>query len=222
MAHFDKDFIQFFKELEKNNEREWFHANKKRYEAKVKKPFADFVGLMLDKMQAFDARIAILPKDAIFRINRDIRFSKDKSPYKNHVSAILSHGGRKNMHAPGLYLELNHQHAAIYSGLYMLDAKQLQKVREHIAANLKEFKKLIQQKKFVAKFGEIQGEKNKRIPKEFREIEESFPLIANKSFYYFHKMEPEAILDKNFPKVVIDHYKIARPLADFFEAALDA
>lgn len=222
MAHFDKDFIQFFKELEKNNEREWFHGNKKRYEASVKKPFADFVGLMLDKMQAIDSRIAILPKDAIFRINRDIRFSKDKSPYKTHVSAILSHGGRKNMYAPGLYLELNNHHAAVYTGLYTLDAKQLQKVREHIAANLKEFNKLIKQKKFVTKFGETRGEKNKRIPKEFREIEESQPLIANKSFYYFHKMEPEAILEKNFPKVLMDHYKVALPLIGFFEAALDA
>ncbi len=220
MTHFNKDFIKFFKELEKNNQREWFHENKKRYETNVKKPFADFVQLMLDHMQVIDPRILITPKDAIFRINRDIRFSKDKSPYKVQVSAILSPGGRKDMHTPGLYIEFSHKHAAAYSGLYMLDAKKLQKVREHIAANLEEFNELIGQKDFVAKFGSIQGEKNKRIPKEFRAIEETQPLIANKSFYYFAKFRPNAVLEEDFPKTLLEHYHVARPLAGFFEAAL--
>lgn len=220
MPHFNKDFLKFFKELEKNNEREWFHANKKRYEENVKKPFSDFVALMLDKMQVIDGRIVLLPKDAIFRINRDIRFSKDKSPYKNHVSAILSPGGRKNMHAPGIYLQLNHKSAEVYSGQYRLDAKQLQKVRTHIAANLKTFEKLIRQKKFVEKFGEIQGEKNKRLPKEFQELAEKQPLIANKAFYFMAQFKPTVILEKDFPKLLMDHYKAARPLSTFFEEAL--
>lgn len=222
MPHFNKDFIKFFKDLEKNNEREWFHANKKRYAENVKEPFAAFVGLMLDKMMALDSRIVITPKDAIFRINRDIRFSKDKSPYKLHAAAILSYGGRKNMNAPGIYLQFNHKHAAIYSGHYMLDTKQLRKVREHIAANLKEFNKLIKQKKFVETFGEILGEKNKRIPKEFQPIADSQPLIANKSFYYVAELTPKVLLEDDLPKIVMDHYKVSRPLGAFFEAALEA
>ncbi len=220
MSHFNKDFIQFFKELEKNNQREWFHANKKRYVENVKDPFSEFVALMIDKMQAIDSRIVLLPKDAIFRINRDIRFSKDKSPYKTQVSAVLSPGGRKSMLAAALYLQFSHKSAEVYSGLYKLETKQVQKVRMHIAANLKTFEKLIRQKKFVEKFGEIHGEKNKRIPKEFREIAEKQPLIANKAFYFMASFKPTIVFEKNFPKVLIDHYKAALPLIRFFEEAL--
>ena len=127
MAYFDADFIQFFKELEAKNNRDWFQANKKRYEARVKKPFASFVAELIDQLQPLDPRMLITPKDAIFRIYRDVRFSPDKAPYKNHVSANLSPGGRKDMLRPCIYLQFNHQSAAVYSGLYRLQAKEVQK-----------------------------------------------------------------------------------------------
>jgi len=97
MSYFTKDFIKFLKGLNKNNEREWFHANKKDYVTHVKDPFKAFVQLIIDKMQKVDPTVVITPKDAIFRINRDIRFSKDKTPYKTNVSAAISAGGRKDL-----------------------------------------------------------------------------------------------------------------------------
>jgi len=221
MTYFTKEFIKFFKELEKNNEREWFHANKKRYEEHAKKPFESFVALMIDRMQAIDPTIVITPKDAIFRIHRDVRFSKDKSPYKVQVSGIISKGGRKDMSTPGIYLQLNHKEFGIYSGAYMPDKNQLQGIREAIASDPKQFKKLISAKAFTNKFGSIQGEKNKRIPKEFKEIMETEPLIANKQFYYMKSLPAETILDPKLPKIVLDYYKASIPVSNFLSEAMN-
>ena len=95
MAYFTQDFLDFFKELAANNHKDWFHANKKRYEASVKDPFKLFVQDMIDKAAKVDGRFAGEAKNAIFRINRDIRFSKDKSPYKLQMGAVISPGGKR-------------------------------------------------------------------------------------------------------------------------------
>ncbi len=215
MAYFTKNFLQFIRDLSANNDRDWFNANKKRYEEHVKKPFEAFVGVVIDDMQKIDRNVLITPKDAIFRIYRDTRFSKDKTPYKTQVSAIVSAGGRKNKSTPGLYIQFSGEDARIYSGAYELDKNALQNVREKIASDLAGFNALINDKKFKNTFGEIQGEKNKRIPKEFQEIEKEQPLIANKQFYYFAKFEPEIVLDPDLPKIMIDHFKVAQPLGNY-------
>ncbi len=215
MAYFTKDFLKFIKDLNKNNNRDWFNANKSRYIEHVKEPFEAFVQVMIDEMQKLDRNVLITPKDAIFRIYRDTRFSKDKTPYKTHISAIVSRGGRKNKSSPGIYIQFSAEDARIYSGAYELDKNALQNVREGITSNLKEFNSLINDRKFKNKFGEVLGEKNKRIPKEFQEIAEVQPLIANKQFYFFAKFDPEIVLDPKLTKIMIDHYKIAQPLGNF-------
>ncbi len=215
MAYFTKDFLKFIKDLSKNNNRDWFNANKSRYIEHVKEPFEAFVQVMIDEMQKLDPNILITPKDAIFRIYRDTRFSKDKTPYKTSVAAVISQKGRKDTSSPGIYVQFNAEDARVYSGAYQLDKNALQNVREGIASNLEEFNALINDRKFKNKFGEIQGEKNKRIPKEFQEIVEKQPLIANKQFYYFAKFEPEFVLDPKLPKKLMEYYKVARPLGNF-------
>jgi uncharacterized protein (TIGR02453 family) len=193
MIYFTKDFTSFFSELENNNHKEWFHENKKRYETSVKKPFEEFVGEMISALTEIYAEMMITPKDAIFRINRDIRFSKDKSPYKTHMAALLSPGGKKDKTTPAMYLQMNHKDVRVYSGSHMLEKDQLHNVRASIKENLDEFNKLVTDKSFVETFGEIHGEKNKRVPPEFTDTVESQPLIANKSFYYFFKQKPESL-----------------------------
>jgi hypothetical protein len=103
MTCFTTDFNAFFMDLAKNNNKEWFDANRKRYESSVKKPFHAFVGEAIQRIGKLDRTVAIEPKEAIFRINRDIRFSKDKTPYKLSCSAIISPAGRKDHAVPGLY-----------------------------------------------------------------------------------------------------------------------
>ena len=222
MAYFTQDSLTFLKELQENNNREWFNSNKKRYEQNVKIPFENFVGHLIDSLQPHFESLAITPKDAIFRIYRDVRFSKDKSPYKTKVSAIISPGGRKNKTIPGIYIECSADDVRVYSGLYQLDSKQLQNVRTHISYNLDNFKKLISNTDFVQTFGEIRGEKNKRLPKEFLEDAELQPLMFNKSFYYFASFKPEMILSDTLTEKMVAAFLVAKPVSEFlYEGMLD-
>lgn len=220
MKYFEADFLEFFKDLAGNNHKEWFDANRKRYERVVKDPFRAFVADMIDRIAADDPSVKIEPKDAIFRINRDIRFSKDKTPYKTNVSAIISRGGRKDKSTPGIYLELNPENVRIYGGAHMLDKDQLYSVRDYISGHLKEFNKVISAKEFVDKFGEIRGEQNKRIPNEFVEAGEQQPLVFNKQFYYFAKLPPELVLKDELADTLMEHYHASKPVKEYLTRAM--
>lgn len=222
MSHFTPDFIQFLRELPSNNNREWFLENKKRYEKSVKIPFEQFISEFIEELKKEDNRLKdITAKECIFRINRDVRFSKDKSPYKIHVSALISPTGRKSVHGFGIYIELSGEHVRLYGGAYMPSSEFLQKIREKIYENPKQLEELVTDKKFKENFGEIRGEQNKRIKKPFSEIVEKHPLILNKSFYYFKEYEPEIVLEKDFVKQLIKDFKIIQPLNRFFEEAIN-
>jgi uncharacterized protein (TIGR02453 family) len=103
MPWFTADAVAFFKELEENNNKEWFEKNKKRYEASVKKPMLEFAAEMIERMRAIDPEITMLPKNSVFRIHRDTRFSKDKSPYKTNAGLVVTRGEKHNPGIPGLY-----------------------------------------------------------------------------------------------------------------------
>jgi len=115
---FTETYIQFFQDLANNNVREWFHANKKTYETAVKKPFYKFVEQLIEEIRLVNPDILITPKDAIFRINRDIRFSKDKSPYKLNMSAAISKYGKKGNTCPGLYNDTGAEYVYVTRGAY--------------------------------------------------------------------------------------------------------
>ena len=219
MAYFDQDFLTFLKDLSANNNRDWFQANKKRYEESVKEPFTAFVGEMIVRMKKDDPQITLQPKDSIFRINRDIRFSADKTPYKTHMSALISRGGKKDKTLPGMYLHLGPDSAQLFSGVHGPEKDQLYRIRESISGNLGQFEKLINEKDFKKKFGTILGDKNKRIPKEFQMAFEKQPLIANKDFYYVVKFPAKIALDPKLPAILMDHYLSSKPLSQFLYKA---
>ncbi len=222
MAHFTPQYLTFFKELAQNNHRDWFQANKKTYEKEVKGPFKAFVQILIDRAGEIDPDIQIDPKDAIFRINRDIRFSQDKSPYKLFNSAIISTDGKSEKGRPGgFYVELAADHLRIYQGAYQLDKEPLQRLRELIVEKADTFASLIGEKTFKKTFGEIRGEKNKRIPKELQEAAEKQPLIYNKQFYYFTELPAETILKDDLVEIVLERFKIGKPVADFLAQAWD-
>lgn len=220
MSYFTKDYVDFFKELSANNNKPWFDANKKRYEQSVKKPFNDFIQEMINRVRQDDPAVDIAPKDAIFRINRDIRFSEDKSPYKTFMAAVVSAGGRKNHTIPGLYLQFGPEEAHIYGGAYMLDKDVLHKVRTKIASDLDGFDKLLNGADFKEKFGTIHGEQHKRLPAEFQAAAEKQPLLANKQFYYFAKFPLTVITKDDLPELVMSHYFAGKPMNAYLRKAM--
>lgn len=220
MKYFSIDFTQFFKELAANNHKDWFDENRKRYEKEVKEPFKEFIAALIKEVQKDDRTIQIEPKDAIFRINRDIRFSKDKTPYKLHCSAVVTRGGKKDKTTPGIYVQLGPEDARIYGGAHMLDKDELYDIREYITQNLTKFNKIISNKAFTSTFGEIHGETNKVIPKEFKAAASKQPLIYNKSFYYYTKFDPDIIATDKLMPSLMEAYQAGKPMKDFLTKAL--
>lgn len=222
MPYFSKQFDTFFKDLSKNNQREWFHEHKKEYDEYVKIPFERFVTELIEHSIFFDPEIEIAPKNAIFRINRDIRFSKDKKPYKTHVGAALAKGGKKNWKYPGFYVQFGHNTIVIAGGCHGPDTNNLQNIRESIAKHNKKFQNIIDNTVFKKTFGTIKGTKNKRIPSEFKEMAAIQPFIANKQFYYWKEYsDPSILLQKNLLEFVIDHFKAGRRLNEFLKNAIN-
>lgn len=220
MAYFSDDFRQFFRDLEANNEREWFLENKKRYEKVVKKPFQDFVQEMIARMRIEDEAIAIAPKDAIFRINRDVRFSADKSPYKTHMAAVISPMGRKDHTHPGLYFQFGGDKVMLAGGAYELDKNRLLQVRQYIVDHDDEFVQAINDRKFVSSWGEIRGPKNKILPREFRAAAEAQPLLFNKAFYYSVEPDASIITADDLAEQLMNYYRNSESVRTFLLRAL--
>jgi uncharacterized protein (TIGR02453 family) len=220
MAYFRPAFQTFFEELKKNNSTEWFQSNKKTYEKEVKAPFAAFVEEMINRIRKYEPEIQIKPADAITRINKDIRFSKDKTPYNTHVAANISVFGKKDKSYPGFYVQLSAEKIAVFGGAYMLEPAQLHTVRSYIAQHQEEFKAVYTASDFKAKFGTLQGEKNKRLPEEFVQPAHEEPLIANKQFYYSAELKPGLLLEDFLADELMEYYQAAKPVNDFLIKAL--
>ncbi len=220
MSYFTSEFLKFFRGLKKNNSKTWFDAHKEMYETAVKAPFTAFVEEIIARIRAEDPALTITAKEAIFRLNRDIRFSKDKTPYKTHMAANLSAGGRKNYELPGFYLQFGPEQVMIGGGAYMLENENIYKVRKAIVNNLGEFAALLKEKRFKQKFGTLQGEQNKVLPAEFKTYAAQQPLVANKQFYYMAELEAETILKKNLPQIVMQHYHAGKAMNEFLKQAM--
>lgn len=220
MTYFNAPFLKFFKELSKNNTTVWFNENRKIYEKEVKKPFADLVGELIKRIQEYEPEMQIKPSDAIMRINRDTRFSKDKTPYHTHVGANISVYGKKDKSYPSFALQLSPDGIMIFGGIYMAENTALQNIRNYIASNLEDFSMTYNDKSFKEKFGNIQGEQNKRIPAEFQAVSEKEPLIANKQFYYSASEKPDIIIADELPDKLMEYYRAGRKVNDFLRQAL--
>ena len=220
MAYFTEDYFDFFKELAPNNHKDWFDENRERYKNSVKEPFEDFIEDLIKEVGEIDPAVKISHKDAIFRINRDIRFSKNKEPYKLNRSAVISPIGKKDKANPGLYVEVGPEHIRVYGGVYQPDKHQLYNIRETIAKSPQKLTELVADKAFKRHFGEVRGEKNKVIPKEFKAAAEKNDLMYNKQFYWFEQFNPELALKDDFMKNIMDAYKANKPLMDYFGKAI--
>ena len=221
MATFTVDFINFFKELSQNNNKKWFDQNRSRYEESVKTPFYSFVERMIEKIQTEEPDVKITPAESIFRINRDIRFSKDKTPYKTQMSALISRTGKKDKGFPGIYFSLDAANIMIYGGAHILEKERLYNIRKYISEHLDEFLKLLDDRIFKEKYGGIHGDKNIRIQAEFKDAAEKQPLLFNKAFYYYAKLDIKLILNPGLVDIFMDYYLAAKPIREFLIKAIN-
>lgn len=221
--YFSTEFVDFFKGLAANNSKEYFDDNRSTYHKYVKDPWYNFIEQTVERLSKTEPEIAHLQtKDAVFRINRDIRFSKDKTPYKLHLSAILSPEGRKNMRLPGMYLQLGIGESWMGGGMYAPDKNDIQAIRTALFNHPKKFNEIVIEKSFVKHFGEVKGEKNKIIPKEFKAAAATNPYLFNKQWYYMKEFEDgeKLILSSDLLDQVEDHFISGKPFNDFFKGIL--
>lgn len=214
MQYFDKDFILFFSELEENNNKEWFQDNKKRYETHVKKPMLKFLTDVVAELRKYDSDITIEANTFIGRINNDIRFSKDKTPYKVRSFAHIQKGEKKDP-LPVIAFQMGAKDMGIMSGFYNPTKERLKLIRNNILKNPEKFKELYSTKEFKEKFNSIQGEAIKRIPLEYQEAFKVEPLIANKQFFYVKEFPSDIILTDKLLRLIIDSWKAAKQVNDY-------
>ena len=215
MAFFTSGYQQFFTDLAKNNHKDWFQSQKSRYESEVKQPFFDFVEHMLVQIRDLDPTVVTDASNCILRINRDVRFAKDKTPYNLHCTAFLSAGGKKDKSIPGLYFRIGADHVGIMVGAHGPDKNQLAGIRQGIQEDPAAFKKLLANRTLKSRFGELQGDSLKRIPPELKETAESFPVVLNKQFYLATEQPFSLALKPSFDKELVKYWQAARPLNEF-------
>jgi uncharacterized protein (TIGR02453 family) len=219
-TYFTTEFFEFFHDLAGNNNTSWFHANKPRYEQHVKQPFETFITDLIAEIQPFDPSLQVTAKDCVLRINRDLRFSKDKQPYNLHVTAFVSQGGRKDKSIPGIFLRFAPESIGIMGGCYYASPANIQKIRERIRADISGFRALIDENAFVETFTAMQGDAIKRIPAQLKSIAEREPLILNTQWYFTAEREPEIMVRPELMREIMTYYQAAKPVNDFLFQAL--
>jgi uncharacterized protein (TIGR02453 family) len=214
-ATIDKSTLKFLAELTEHNTREWFNENKKRYE-EARKNYLVFLEDMLHEMQSFEpAAHNQNAKDLVFRIYRDVRFSHDKRPYKDHFGAYIADGGRKSV-LPGYYLHLaSNDRSFVAGGLWMPPAEQLKAVRQEIDYNLDEFKSIVESQGFKKRFGSISGEQLKTTPKGYDKENPAIEYLRYKSWNALMPLSDKVILSSSLMDTLMDAMKALKPLNDF-------
>ncbi|MGN6566777.1 MAG: DUF2461 domain-containing protein [Flavipsychrobacter sp.] len=213
--------ITFLKQLAKNNNKAWFDTHRKEYET-AKTDFENIIGSLLQKMAtSIDPAFADQKaKDCIFRIYRDVRFSKDKTPYKAHFSAAFSRSGKKDMTA-GYYLHLEPGKAFAGGGIWMPENEHLKKIRQEIDYNFEDFKKIINNAAFKKMFNKLEGEQLKKAPVGYTEDNPALDYLKMKSYIVSHKLDDAQLSDKGFIAQCNKVFSTMKPLVDFINNALD-
>ena len=214
-----KETIEFLKKLDTNNNRDWFSANKTAFVAANDNVIA-VTGDLINRIATFDPPVSgIDPKSCVFRIYRDVRFSKDKSPYKTNLGAFIAPGGKKAM-SPGYYFHVQPRMFFAAAGKHMPDPSELLKIRNAIASNTKEFLKIVESRSFKSRFGDLDGDRLSRPPKGFAAEHPAIEYLKLKSFTVSEEFSAKDAGSADYPKMLTGSFKAAYPLVVFLRQAL--
>jgi uncharacterized protein (TIGR02453 family) len=220
-----KDYFDFFKELEDNNNRDWFEANKRRFRDSVQEPLAAFVEAMAPHLKKISKHIVADPRlngGSVFRIYKDVRFSKDKTPYKTHGGVQFRHARGKDAHAPGFYVHLAPREVFYGGGIWQPPAPSLLKIREAIRDDGKGWLKAKTGAAFDRRFGGLRGEALARPPRGFEADDPNIEDLKRKSFFAMAQGKPASARKPDFVANVAETFVDAKPLMAFLCKAVGA
>jgi uncharacterized protein (TIGR02453 family) len=212
--------LNFLSELKENNQKEWMDTHKQQYQ-QARQAFIGLVGELLEGMKDFDPSLeGMQPKDCIFRINRDIRFSADKTPYKVWLSAAMAEGGKKTLQSI-YYLRLQPgNESMVAGGIHQPAGEQLRKIRQEVDYNAAELREIVNHPDFLRYFGEIQGEKLSRAPKGYPIDHPNIEFLKLKSYLAIRKFKDEEVTQKDFVQEVLKTYRAVQPFNEYLNIAV--
>jgi len=211
--------LEFLHLLKENNNREWFNENKHHY-LEAREQFIAVVDELIEGITRFDPAIrGNTGKDAVYRIYRDVRFSKDKSPYKGYFSAYIAPGGRKSNLA-GYYIHFEPDGCLAGGGLHCPKNDELKEIRFEIYNHVDEFGRIIGSRDFERLFGELWGEKLKRPPKGFPKEFPQIEWLKYKKYLMLHRFPESKTEDEHFVNYVLNVFQKMKPLNDFLNRAV--
>ncbi|MDD3004440.1 DUF2461 domain-containing protein [Flavobacterium sp.] len=214
--------LQFLADLTENNNREWFTENKKRYE-KFKADYHHLVVALLAEMKPLDPSLELLEvKNCVFRINRDIRFSKDKTPYKNHIGIWMS-SGAKNANLAGYYVHIGPEESFIAGGFHSPETTDLKKIRKEIAFFYDDLEEIVNEKSFKTLFGALDRNENnslKNAPKDYEKDHPAIEFLKLKNFTATQIFDFKEVTKSDFVKKTAAKLIVLKPLNDFINRAL--
>jgi len=223
MPYISTPTLQFLADLKANNERDWFAANKPRYVA-AHQEFLQFTDALIAGIGQFDPGVArFSAKDCVFRIYRDVRFSKDKSPYKTQFGAYVAAAPKKSeIHTrAGYYLHVEPGAAFLAGGAYLPESPWLKAIRQEIAYCTEEFSGILGSPEFKKYFGDIEGEKLVRPPKDYTADHPAIELLKHKSFVASHKCTDEQVLSGSFLQHCTEVFRALHPFNQFLNRSTD-
>jgi uncharacterized protein (TIGR02453 family) len=217
MSLINKSTLVFLKELQKNNDRDWFKTNKKQYEQALEN-IIDFAQVLLEKLQTHDQLKTESGKKSLFRIYRDVRFSKDKSPFKTHFSGSFTRANK--FLRGGYYFHIQPGASFVGGGFWEPNPEDLKRIRQDIYANPDEIDRIIKEKNFVKHFKNIEGEKIKTFPRGFNKEDSQNELLKYKQFLLIKNFTDKEVLSENFAEQLNEAFKAMRPFFNYMSEVI--
>lgn len=219
-AGFPEEMVRFFRSLKRNNRREWFQPRKHLFDQHVKTPMLELVGAINAELVKFAPDHVTEPKNAIFRIYRDTRFSADKTPYKTHIAASFSRRGAERLGAGGFYFSVSHDAIEIAAGIYHPDRDVTLLVRNHIAETYQELNRILADKKARKLTGNLQGDALTRSPKGFDPEHPAAEFIKMKDWLFDEKLDAGLATTPKLQGEIVARFRAMAPLIQYLNRPL--
>jgi uncharacterized protein (TIGR02453 family) len=217
---FSPKALTFFRQLEKSNTREWFAPRKEQFEQLLRQPMLELVAKVNEALRSFAVDHVTDPPKALFRIYRDTRFSKDKSPYKTQLAAHFPRAGMARLTGSSFYFSVSHKHVEIAGGMYMPAPPQLAAVRAAIAQDSKPLLELCTAKALCKALGPLKGAKLARVPKGFAADHPAADLLRQKQWYFYATFPASLATRPTFAKEIVRHFRLLWPFVQYLNEAV--
>jgi len=214
------DGLAFLRALKRNNRREWFKPRKDKYEAVVRAPLVAMVERLAADLRGFAPDLVASPRASLYRIYRDTRFSANKTPYKTHAAAVFPCRSLPKHQGAGLYFHVSPDEVWIGGGMYAPDTSQLQAVREHIAANVRRLRTIVESPSFRRTVGRLEGERLQRVPRGFPKDHDAAEYLRYRQFLAGAEYPPAFAISPRFYATVVKVFREISPLIRFLNEPL--